>query len=191
MIDRKVIKKEFEPGLWEKIYYPECFRGLCITSWHFIRNMWRHTLRYVLHIKPKESGFVTIQYPEELRPLSPVARLRHRLMLRPDGSIKCVACMMCETICPCNCIHITPGERDDPTIEKYAADFQIDLLRCCFCGLCVEACPEDAIRMDAQYLDLAGYSRDHMVLQQQTMLDDGELSRKFQVQEKFKEIVAT
>ncbi|KPL06660.1 hypothetical protein AMJ86_07615 [bacterium SM23_57] len=189
MIDRKVIKKEFEPGLWEKIYYPEVIRGLSITAWHFIRNMWSHTLRYVFHIKSVKSGFVTIQYPEEMRQLSPVSRLRHRLMLREDGTVKCVACMMCETICPDDCIHITAAERDDPTVEKYCIAFEIDLLRCCFCGLCVEACPEDAIRMDAVYLDLASWSRNSLVIDRDTMMSDGELSRKFKVQEEFREVV--
>ena len=189
MIDRKIIQKSYEPGFWEKIYYPEVFKGLCITGWHFVRNMWSHTLRYVFHIKSVKPGFVTIQYPEEQRLISPVARMRHRLMLRPDGTVKCVACMMCETICPDDCIHITAAERDDPTVEKYAIAFEIDLLRCCFCGYCVEACPEDAIRMDACYLDLAGWSRGELVIDRELMMSDGALSRKFQVQKEFQDSI--
>jgi NADH-quinone oxidoreductase subunit I len=56
--------------------------------------------------------------------------------------------MCCSTICPANCIHIEAAEHDDPTIEKYPRVFVIDELRCIVCGLCVEACPCDAIRMD-------------------------------------------
>jgi NADH-quinone oxidoreductase subunit I len=191
MIDRKVIKKSFEPGWKEQIYYPEVIRGLGITGWHFVRNMWSHILRYVFFIKSVKPGFVTIQYPEERRPLSPKARLRHRLMLRADGSIKCVACMMCETICPCDCIHITAAESENPGVEKYAIEWDLDLLRCCFCGYCVEACPEDAIRMDFADLDLAGWSRGGMVLNRATLLKDGSLSAKFKAMKELQQVISS
>jgi NADH-quinone oxidoreductase subunit I len=67
--------------------------------------------------------------------------------------------MMCESICPCYCIHIEAGECPDPAIEKYPVRFEIDILRCCFCGLCVEACPEDAIRMDTGIVEFSVYNR--------------------------------
>jgi NADH-quinone oxidoreductase subunit I len=57
--------------------------------------------------------------------------------------------MCCSTICPADCIHIEAAEHDDPSIEKYPETFVIDELRCIVCGLCVEACPCDAIRMDS------------------------------------------
>ena len=190
MIDRKVIVKKFEPGWKEQIYYPEILRGLAITAWHFFRNMWSHIIRYVFFIKSYKPGFVTIQYPEEQRPLSPVARLRHRLMLRQDGSIKCVACMMCETACPCDCIHITAAEHEDPAVEKYAIEWDLDLLRCCFCGNCVEACPEDAIRMDFPELGLSGYTRDSMIMDINALLADGEVSTKFAAQGRLQDVIA-
>lgn len=74
--------------------------------------------------------------------------------------MRCTACMMCETACPCNCIHIIPGESPNADIEKFPEVFTIDLLRCCFCGLCAEACPKDAIRLDVIEPDVAGYTRD-------------------------------
>ncbi len=57
--------------------------------------------------------------------------------------------MLCPTVCPAECIHIEAGERPDK--EKYPVKFEIDLLRCCFCGMCEEACPKDAIKLSSIY----------------------------------------
>jgi NADH-quinone oxidoreductase subunit I len=57
--------------------------------------------------------------------------------------------MLCPTVCPAECIHIEAGERPDK--EKYPVKFEIDLLRCCFCGMCEEACPKDAIKLSQIY----------------------------------------
>ncbi len=142
------------------MYLPEIFRGLSITSFHFFRNLLFHLLHAVGFKKLK--GAVTFQYPEEARPLALRARTRHRLTQREDGSPRCVACMMCETVCPARCIYIIAKEHPDPNIEKMPASFDIDLGKCVYCGFCVEACPEDAIRMDTKILDVAAYSREGM-----------------------------
>jgi NADH-quinone oxidoreductase subunit I len=84
--------------------------------------------------------------------------------------------MMCETACPDKCIYITAGESPDGRIEKYPVAFEIDLLRCCFCGLCVEACPEDAIRMDTGMLELGGYARPEFYLDKEFLLRDSALT---------------
>ena len=84
-------------------------------------------------------------------------------MTRPDGKPRCVACMLCVTVCPSECIYVEAAEDPDPEIQKYPAKFIIDLSRCCFCGFCVEACPEDAIRMDTGNVELAEYSQDDMI----------------------------
>lgn len=146
-------------GIKEKIYWVEVLKGLWLTHTHFVVNMWRHTLR-ALGLSVRERGAVTYQYPEERRPVHYRWRGRHRLTVKQNGAMRCTACMLCETICPCDCIHITPGESPDPNVEKFPERFVIDVLRCCFCGLCAEACPVDAIRMDVQEFDLAGYTRD-------------------------------
>ena len=90
----------------------------------------------------------TVQYPEEKVTYPERFRGLHRLMLRDDGAVRCVACMCCPTVCPAHCITIVPEESDSKSIEKRPAIFEIDELRCVVCGLCVEACPCDAIRMD-------------------------------------------
>lgn len=155
---------------WEKLYFPAIFIGLSITTRHFVRNLTAHILRLV-GIRLKWTGAVTVQYPEFIRPLFPRLRTMHRLTKREDGSPRCVACMMCETVCPAKCIYIVADEKaDNPQIEKLPRVFDIDLGLCIFCGYCVEACPEDAIRMDTGVLEISNRSRQGMILDLETML---------------------
>ncbi|HWO56489.1 MAG TPA: NADH-quinone oxidoreductase subunit I [bacterium] len=156
-------------NFWERIYLPEVLRGLWVTGRHFCVNMWRHTLR-AIGIKSVPPGAVTYQYPDERRPAAERLRSLHRLTQRPDGTPRCVACMMCETVCPAFCIKIVAEEVSDPNIEKRPKSFDIDIGRCVFCGYCVEACPEDAIRMDTGITELGSYSRRSMVLDIDTLL---------------------
>ena len=152
-----------ELTFWEKIYIPEIIRGVWITSRHFFVNLFLHTAHLVGLFKDRPAA-VTFQYPEQPRPLAPRLRTRHRLPVRPEGTPRCVGCMMCETVCPAKCITIVAGEHPDPNVEKYPVRFDIDLGVCVYCGYCVEVCPEDAIRMDTEILDIAAYSRDAMKL---------------------------
>jgi NADH-quinone oxidoreductase subunit I len=129
----------------------------------------RHVLRGI-GIKIGKGETVTIEYPEERRTYARRLRTRHRLMRRQDGTPRCVACMMCETICPANCIHISATENPDPNIEKMPRAFDIDIGMCVFCGYCVEACPEDAIRMDTGIVELAAYTREGMIYRMEQLL---------------------
>lgn len=170
-VNFKTSVRKVDMGLWEKIYYPEVIRGLLVTTRHFIRNMTVHTLHFFGLAKDKR-GAVTYQYPEERRPVHRRYRGRHRLMKKENGSERCTACMLCETVCPTNCIYIVPEEHPDPAVEKHPLRWEIDILRCCFCGYCVEACPCDAIRMDTKVFDLAHWDRTKLVFDKEYLLAD-------------------
>src|SRR5688572_33026222 len=86
-------------GFIERFYIREVVQGLVLTSNHFFRNFSRHLVRS-LGFKVGKGDTVTFQYPEERRPYARRLRTRHRLTKREDGSPRCVACMMCETVCP-------------------------------------------------------------------------------------------
>ena len=142
----------------ESIYVWEILRGLGVTLRHLVHNL--------LHT----SEMTTMQYPEQKRVYGERFRGRHRLTQRPDGTPRCVACQMCSTACPADCITIVAAEHDDPAIEKYPLSFEIDLLRCVYCGLCEEACPCDAIRMDTGIYEIAADSRQKFVVDKEFLL---------------------
>lgn len=156
---------------WESTYIPSVASGIWLTSKHFFYNLTFHIL-HLVGLRKDIKASVTYQYPEQPRPVAPRTRTRHRLTKREDGSPRCVACMMCETVCPARCIEITAAEHPDPNIEKYPAEFILDLGKCVYCGFCVEVCPEDAIRMDTKILGTAEYSRESMIYDKKRLMED-------------------
>jgi NADH-quinone oxidoreductase subunit I len=110
---------------------------------------------------------VTLQYPDERPNVAPNFRGLHTLKVSHDKA-KCVACYLCPTVCPAKCITVEAGE--DANHDKYAATYQIDMLRCIFCGYCVEACPVDALGM-TQAFELANYKREDFVFTKERLLE--------------------
>lgn len=153
-----------ELSLAEKLYIPEVMRGVAITTRQLVKNVFGH------------KDIATRQYPEVKKPYPERFRGRHRLTWRDDGSVRCVACMLCATACPANCIHIVAGDKGDQTVEKYPVSFEIDLLVCVYCGFCVEACPCDAIRMDTGKHPLPSFSRDKQRIRKVQLLEEGKPS---------------
>ena len=86
---------------------------------------------------------VTIQYPEEKTPQSPRFRGLHALRRYPNGEERCIACKLCEAVCPALAITIEAEERDDGT--RRTTRYDIDLFKCIYCGFCEESCPVDSI----------------------------------------------
>ncbi|CAA6810902.1 MAG: NADH-ubiquinone oxidoreductase chain I (EC [uncultured Thiotrichaceae bacterium] len=86
---------------------------------------------------------VTIQYPEEKTPISPRFRGHHALRRYPNGEERCIACKLCEAVCPALAINIELEEREDGT--RRTTRYDIDMFKCIYCGFCEEACPVDAI----------------------------------------------
>jgi NADH-quinone oxidoreductase subunit I len=136
-----VIVDRPRPGLGEYLLVWPIVRGMGVTLRHFLRNLFG------------QRDVATIQYPEERREYSERTRGRHILTTRDDGSLRCVACYMCETACPADCITIVAGEDPEATVEweKLPLSFEIDLLRCVFCGYCVDACPKQALIMSRKH----------------------------------------
>lgn len=95
---------------------------------------------------------ITVQYPEEKTPISPRFRGLHALRRYPNGEERCIACKLCEAVCPANAITIESEMRDDGT--RRTTQYDIDLFKCIFCGFCEEACPVDAI-VETQIFDYA------------------------------------
>lgn len=86
---------------------------------------------------------ITVQYPEEKTPMSPRFRGLHAQRRYANGEERCIACKLCEAVCPALAITIDVAERDDGT--RRTTRYDIDLFKCIYCGFCEEACPVDAI----------------------------------------------
>ena len=163
--DEIIRQKEDTRAWWKRLYLPAVAMGLGVT----IRNMVKNLLN--------PGGLPTILYPEERRDYGHRFRGRHYLKKRPSGEPRCVACMMCETVCPAHCIYIVADEHPNPEIEKMPSRFDIDLGKCVFCGYCVEACPKDAITHGYNF-ELSVYSRADLLKTKDDLLITKQLQSK-------------
>ncbi|WP_029933963.1 NADH-quinone oxidoreductase subunit NuoI [Thiomicrospira pelophila] len=103
----------------------ELFKGLAVTGKYFFKKK------------------ITVRYPEEKTPMSPRFRGHHALRRYANGEERCIACKLCEAVCPANAITIEAEERSDGS--RRTTVYDIDMFKCIYCGFCEEACPVDAV----------------------------------------------
>lgn len=140
--------------LAERIYLPGILKGLWLT----LRHMFQ----------PK----VTMQYPEEKWKVPDYYRGIPALVRDQDDRTKCVACYLCEWVCPPRAITIQAQELEENKIEKGPREFEINMLRCIMCGYCEEVCPEEAIFMTKNY-ELTGTNRADLIFNKEKLLQVG------------------
>ncbi len=117
--------------------------------------------------KPKK----TINYPFEKGPISPRFRGEHALRRYPNGEERCIACKLCEAVCPAQAITIESEERSDGSRKTIRYD--IDMLKCIYCGLCQESCPVDAIVQGPNF-EFATETREELYYNKEKLLDNGD-----------------
>ena len=122
---------------------------------------WRHML----------GRKITIQYPEEKTPQSPRFRGLHALRRYPNGEERCIACKLCEAVCPAMAITIEAAEREDGS--RRTTRYDIDFTKCIFCGFCEEACPVDAI-VETNVFEYLGEKRGDLYYTKQMLLANGD-----------------
>ena len=114
---------------------------------------------------------ITIQYPEEKTPISPRFRGLHALRRYPNGEERCIACKLCEAVCPAMAITIESAVRDDGT--RRTTRYDIDLTKCIFCGFCEESCPVDSI-VETHILEYHGEKRGDLLFTKEMLLAVGD-----------------
>ena len=135
-----------------------------LTLWELIKGL-RLTGGYLIGRK------VTIQYPEEKTPQSPRFRGLHALRRYPNGEERCIACKLCEAVCPALAITIESEERDDGT--RRTTRYDIDLAKCIYCGFCEESCPVDSI-VETRHFEYHAETRDDLLMTKEQLLANAE-----------------
>ena len=130
----------------------------------FAQGMWL-TLKYFF--RPK----VTLNYPFEKGPVSPRFRGEHALRRYPNGEERCIACKLCEAVCPALAITIEAEPREDGS--RRTTRYDIDMTKCIYCGLCQEACPVDAI-VETPNFDFSTETREELIYDKDKLLQNGE-----------------
>jgi NADH-quinone oxidoreductase subunit I len=131
----------------------ELLKGMVLTGRHLFRRK------------------ITIQFPEEKTPLSPRFRGLHALRRYPNGEERCIACKLCEAVCPALAITIESEQRSDGT--RRTTRYDIDLTKCIFCGLCEESCPVDSI-VETNILEYHGEKRGDLYYTKEMLLAVGD-----------------
>ena len=123
------------------------------------------TLRYFFRRK------ATLNYPHEKGPLSPRFRGEHALRRYPNGEERCIACKLCEAVCPAQAITIEAEPRADGS--RRTTRYDIDMTKCIYCGFCQEACPVDAI-VEGPNFEFATETREELMYNKEKLLDNGD-----------------
>jgi NADH-quinone oxidoreductase subunit I len=123
------------------------------------------TLKYFFKAK------TTINYPYERGPISPRFKGEHALRRYPNGEERCIACKLCEAVCPAQAITIEAEPRADGS--RRTTRYDIDMTKCIYCGMCEEACPVDAI-VEGPNLEFAAETREELLYDKQKLLANGD-----------------
>lgn len=135
-----------------------------LTLWELLKGM-RLTGRYLFARK------ITVQYPEEKTPMSPRFRGLHALRRYKNGEERCIACKLCEAVCPALAITIDSEQREDGT--RRTTRYDIDLFKCIFCGFCEEACPVDSI-VETRHFEYHFENRGDQIMTKSDLLKIGD-----------------
>ncbi len=131
----------------------ELRKGLGVTGRHFFKRK------------------ITVQYPEEKTPQSNRFRGLHALRRYPNGEERCIACKLCEAVCPALAITIEAEEREDGT--RRTTKYEIDLFKCIYCGFCEESCPVDSI-VETRNFEYSFENRGENIMTKEMLLEIGD-----------------
>ncbi|MEO6063517.1 MAG: NADH-quinone oxidoreductase subunit NuoI [Thermoflexales bacterium] len=138
------------------------------------RAITRIPLGFATVLKQMFQKPVTVQYPEEKRPMTARFRGRHNLKRYDDGLEKCIGCALCAAACPADAIWVEAAENSNEARfspgERYAKTYEINMLRCIFCGYCEDACPTNAIVLEPIEFP-TGYTRESMIYTKAQLLE--------------------
>ena len=129
-----------------------------------VAGLWL-TLRYMFRAK------ATLNYPYEKGPISPRFRGEHALRRYPNGEERCIACKLCEAVCPALAITIEAEPREDGS--RRTTRYDIDMVKCIYCGFCAEACPVDAI-VEGPNFEFATETREELIYNKEKLLANGD-----------------